>query len=150
MALLVNAKARFEYTISDTFVAGMILSGGEVKSLRHKSGSLTGSYVKIMGGEAFLLNAQITPYRYADNRDYDPKRTRKLLLHRRELANLTIAMDQKGVVLIPLAIIERGRHIKLEIGLGKGKKQFENRAALRQRDVERDIRRQFKDKINLR
>src|SRR5690554_5566258 len=78
--LLTNKKATFEYEILRTLVAGVVLTGAEVKSLRHKSGSLTGSFVKVMGDEAFLLNAQISPYKFADNREYDPKRTRKLLL----------------------------------------------------------------------
>jgi SsrA-binding protein len=148
--LLKNAKAHHDYSLGRTFLTGIVLSGGEVKSLRLKSGSLSGSYVKLMGGEAFLLNAQITPYKFADNSDYDPKRTRKLLLRKKEILDLESALQTKGTALIPVAFVAAGRHIKLEIAVGKGKKEFEKRAALRQRDIERDIRRQFKDKIRLR
>lgn len=149
MLLIENKKARFEYEIKDTFEAGVVLSGPEVKSLRNKSGSLAGSFVKIIGDEAFLLNAQVSPYPLADNRDYDPKRTRKLLLHRREILKLSEAQDQKGSVIVPLSIQLQGRRIKLKLGIGRGKKQFEKRAAVRQRDVERDIRRELKDKVRV-
>ncbi len=150
MLLIQNKKARFEYEIKDTFEAGVVLSGAEVKSVRKKSGSLTGSFVKIIGDEAFLLNAQISPYAFADNRDYEPKRTRKLLLHRKEILKLSEAQAQKGAVLVPLALELHGQMIKLKLGVGRGKKQFEKRAVTKQRDVERDIRREMKDKIRIR
>jgi SsrA-binding protein len=149
MILIPNKKARFEYVIDSTFMAGVVLSGGEVKSLRKQSGSLTGSFVKILGGEAFLLNAQITPYSRADNREYDPKRTRKLLLTKKELEKLQVASDQKGIVLVPLAFELKGKHIKVSIGLGRGKKQFERRADLKKRAVERDVARELKQKVRL-
>jgi len=85
MTLLLNRRAKFDYEIAKELIAGIVLSGPEVKSLRNKSGSLVGSFVKIMSDEAFLLNAQITPYKFANNKDYDPKRTRKLLLSKKEL-----------------------------------------------------------------
>ena len=145
MALLVNKKARSEYTIRDTFLAGMMLSGAEVKSLRNSSGSLTGSYVKILGGEAFLLNAQITPYKFADNREYDPKRTRKLLLRKKEINRLEEALSQKGLTLVPLSVQLHHNLIKLEVGIGQGLKQYEKREKLKKRTQERDIQRMMKD-----
>lgn len=144
MALLVNKKARSEYSITDTFLAGMVLSGGEVKSLRNSSGSLSGSYVKIIGGEAYLLNAQITPYKFADNREYDPKRTRKLLLRRKEILRLEEALSQKGLTLVPLSIQLQHNLIKLEVGIGRGMKQYEKREKLKKRTQERVIQRMMK------
>lgn len=144
MVLLVNKKAHFEYEILHTYQAGVVLSGAEVKSLRNKSGSLTGSFVKILGNEAFLLNAQISPYKYADNRDYDPKRTRKLLIKKKEIAQLLEASAQKGAAIIALSFESVGRMIKLNFGIGRGKKQFEKRAKLKERDIARDMARDLK------
>lgn len=150
MILLINKKATFEYEILHKFQAGVVLSGPEAKSLRLKSGSLSGTFVKILGDQAYLLNAQITPYKYADNRDYDPKRTRKLLLHKKELLQLQEAAAQKGLTLVPLSFELAGRHIKLNLGIGRGKKQYERRAELRKKAVERDIAREIKEKVRLR
>jgi SsrA-binding protein len=150
MILLENRKARLEYDFVEQYVAGIVLSGGEVKSLRKKSGSFTGSYVKALGEELFLLNAQITPYSFADNRDYDPKRTRKLLLKKKEIKALIEATHQKGLALIPLKFELLGKNIKLRFALARGKKQFERRAELRKRDIERDIQREMKGKVRIR
>jgi SsrA-binding protein len=144
MILLVNKKATFEYEILHKIEAGVVLSGAEVKSLRNKSGSLTGSFVKIIGEEAFLLNAQISPYKFADNREYDPKRTRKLLLKKREILELLEASSQKGNTLVPLNFSTSGRMIKLTFGVGRGKKLFEKRAKLKERDIARDTAREQK------
>ena len=94
--LLKNRRATYEYEIFKKYEAGIVLSGPEVKSLRAKSGSFFGSYIKLLSGEAFLLNAQITPYKFAENEDYDPKRTRKLLLHKKELAEIEQLSQQKA------------------------------------------------------
>ncbi len=150
MTLLVNKKASYEYELLQTYSAGVVLSGGEVKSLRNKSGSFTGSYIKILGEELFLLNAQITPYKFADNREYDPKRTRKLLLKKKEIQHLIEQSNQKGRTLIPLSFESMGRHIKLKFALGRGKKQFEHRADLKKRAQERDLQREIKEKVRIR
>lgn len=147
--MLAHKKARFEYEILKTYTAGVMLTGAEVKSLRNKSGSLSGSFVKIIGGEAFLVNAQISPYTYADNREYDPKRTRKLLLTKKELLQLTEADHQKGQVLVPLSFETAGPHIKVVVGVGRGRKQFEKRAKLREKTLEREIARDLKSKVRL-
>lgn len=144
MVLLVNKKATFEYEILQKFQAGVVLSGAEVKSLRHKSGSLAGSFVKIIGDEAYLLNAQISPYTFADNRDYDPKRTRKLLLKKKEIFQLLESSAQKGRTLVPLSFETVGRTIKLNFGVGRGKKLFEKRAQLREKDIAREVARDLK------
>ncbi len=143
--MLQNKKARHEYGIEQEYTAGVVLSGPEVKSLRNKSGSLSGSFVKILGGEAYLVNAQITPYKFADNSEYDPKRNRKLLLKKKELAHLTEKLQEKRWTLVPLRFLTVGKHIKLEIGLGKGLKQFEKREKIKKRDQQRQIQRMLKN-----
>ncbi|MCL2110226.1 SsrA-binding protein SmpB [Microgenomates group bacterium] len=140
--LLNNKRARFDYQIIDTLEAGMVLQGGEVKSLRAGSGSLAGSYVQILEDKrVVLLGAHINPYKFADNRDYDPDRTRHLLLKKKQIDSLSVALSQKGLSLIPLSIIARESFIKLQIGLCRGKKQFEKREVIKKRDSERQIRR---------
>lgn len=147
MVLLFNKKANFEYEILSKYQAGVVLTGSEVKSLRLKNGSLTGSFVKILSGEAFLLNSQISPYKYADNRDYDPKRTRKLLLKKKELEKLAEESQQKGTTLVPLSFELTHNQIKLNLGLGRGKKQYEKRAKLRERDLKREADRDIKSRM---
>jgi SsrA-binding protein len=150
MVLLENKKARLEYEVLQTYSAGIVLSGGEVKSLRNKSGSLTGSYVKVVGGEVVLLNAQITPYKFADNRDYDPKQTRKLLLKKKEIETLAEAIEIKGHTLVPLSFELVGRVIKLKFGIARGKKQYERRSELKKKAIQRDIEREVRDKVRIR
>jgi SsrA-binding protein len=149
LPLVTNSKAHHEYTISETLSAGMVLTGAEAKSLRLKHGSLTGSFVKVVGREVYLLNAQINPYAYADNSEYDPKRSRKLLLTHKEIIKLLTQQEQKGMVAVPLSVEAMGRFIKLKIGIGRGKKQYERRAELKRKDQERDIRREVKEHIRL-
>ena len=149
MVLLENRKARLEYEILQTHMAGIVLSGGEVKSLRNKSGSFTGSYVKIIGGEAFLLNAQITPYPFADNEDYDPKRTRKLLLKKKEITELMEEENIKGFTIVPLNFELIANKIKLKIGVGRGKKQYERRAEMKKKAIERDVQREVRGKVRI-
>ena len=145
MVLVPNKKARAEYAISKTLTAGIVLSGAEVKSLRLKQGSLKGSYIKLVGGELFLINAHISPYKFADPRkDYDPVRSRKLLVTKRELTDIQAQQEQKNVVLVPLSIDAVGRHIKVQVGIGKGLKKYEKRERIKKRDQERDIAREMK------
>ncbi len=144
MSLVFNKRARHDYTIEDELVAGVVLTGAEVKSLRLGHASLTGSFVKIIGDEAFLLNAQISPYKYADNTEYDPKRTRKLLLKRRELDRVVGQAQQKGRSLVALEFKLIHNRIKLVIGIGRGKKQYEQRETLKRRAQSREIAQQTK------
>jgi SsrA-binding protein len=147
MKLLVNKKANYDYQIQKTFQAGVVLSGAEVKSLRNKSGSLAGSYVKVVGGEVFLLGAQITPYKFADNSEYDPKQTRKLLLKKKEIVEMIGYTEKKGWSLVPLSFELTKNKIKLNIGLGRGKKEFEKRAVLKKKAIQKDIDRHIKDRL---
>lgn len=144
MSLVVNKKARYEYSIEKNYTAGLVLSGQEVKSLRLKHASLSGSFVKVIGGEAFLVNAHINPYSFAQTDEYDPKRTRKLLLKKRELLELQEALHSKGRTLVPLSIFVAGKHLKLELAIAKGKKIHEKRAAIRERDQIRATERELK------
>ena len=138
--LISNRKAYFDYTFTDEIVAGISLTGAEVKSLKNASASLKGSYVSIQDEEAFLVHTHITPYAYAGNKSYDPERKRKLLLTKKEINSLI--GKEKGVVIIPLEIVETGKGlIKLKIGIGYGKKKYDKRESIKKRDVERRIRR---------
>ncbi len=145
MILVPNKKARAEYSILKTFTAGVVLTGAEVKSLRLKQGSLKGSYIKLIDGELYLVNAHISPYKFSDPRkNYDPTRTRKLLVKKRELADLQATQEQKKITFVPLSIDAVGRHIKVQVGIGKGLKKFEKRERIKKRDLERDIARDMK------
>ncbi len=146
MLLLKNKTAHREFEIQQTYTAGVVLTGPEVKSLRLKHGSFAGSFVKIVNGEAWLLNAQINPYSFADNRNYDPKRSRKLLLSKKEIDHLTQADQQKRISIIPLSFESIGKKIKLIIGIGRGKKEFEKRADLKARAIQRDVERELKSR----
>ncbi len=150
MVLLENKKSRQEYEVLSSLYAGIVLTGGEVKSLRNKSGSFTGSYVKIIGNEAFLLNAQITPYKFSANEDYDSKKTRKLLLKKKEILDLADQENIKGYTIIPLTFELLDNKIKLKIGVARGKKQYERRAEMKKKANERDIQRELRDKVRIR
>ena len=144
MSLVFNKKAQYEYSISKKFVAGVVLSGSEVKSLRLGHASLNGSYIKEIGGELFLINAQINAYAFAKQEDYDPKRSRKLLIKKSELNELVEASQQKGFAVIPLAFFLSHNLIKLEFALAKGKKEYEKRAGIKKRDLQRELASQNK------
>lgn len=146
MQLLVNRKARAEYEIIEQYQAGIVLSGGEVKSIRNNSGSLYGSYVKILSGELFLVGAQITPYQFADNSQYDPKRSRKLLVKKREINSLEEMSRIKGCTLVPLSFEIVHRKIKLNLAVAKGKKLIDRRKELKERDIKRETQRELKSK----
>lgn len=144
MARVINRKASFNYELGDKIEAGIVLSGGEVKSARMGQVSMQEAFVKIVNGEAFVYGMHIHPYKFANNKDYDPTRTRKLLLSKEELIALQNKIKQKGLTLVPTALITRGPRVKLEIALARGKKIYEKREAIKQRDVERDVERELK------
>ncbi|MCB9813376.1 MAG: SsrA-binding protein SmpB [Pseudomonadales bacterium] len=144
MLLLKNKRAVHDYAIEKTYVAGVELTGPEVKSLRNKSGSFKGSYVKVISNEVFLINMQITPYKFADNENYDSKRTRKLLLRKKEIEFLKVELDQKSRSLIPLSFELVGKNIKLKIGVGRGLKLFDKRAKMKKRTLDREVAKEIK------
>jgi SsrA-binding protein len=147
MSLITNRKATFNYEITDTLVAGIELFGYEVKSVRAGQGSLDGSYVTIRGNEAFLIGAFIPPFQ-ANNtpKEYDPNRNRKLLLTKAEIKKLGTIESAKGLTIVPLSVYNKGRVLKIDLGIGTGKKKFDKRETLKKRDTERETRREFSDK----
>lgn len=137
--IIVNKKARFDFFIEETFEAGIELKGWEVKSLRDKRVQLREAYVVMKDGEAWLLGSHITPLPTASTHvTTDPIRTRRLLLHRREIDRLTGAVDREGYTVVPLKLYWKKGRAKLEIGLAKGKKQHDKRASSRERDWQRE------------
>jgi SsrA-binding protein len=143
-----NKKARHEYFIQENYEAGIALEGWEVKSLRAGRISLVESYVTLKEGEAFLFGAHITPLPTASTHiQPDPLRTRRLLMHRRELDRLIGMVERKGYTLVPLAVYWKNSRVKLDIGLGKGKKLHDKRATDKDRDWQRDKQRIMKVKL---
>jgi SsrA-binding protein len=136
-----NKKARHNYSIEDTFEAGIALVGTEVKSLREGRANLGDSYGKIKDGEVFLVDAHISPYSHANRFNHDPLRTRKLLLHKKEVRRLIGKVQEKGFTLIPLRLYFSNGRAKVELALGKGKKLFDKRETLKRKTMERDMER---------
>ena len=147
-SIVVNRRARFEFFIEERFEAGLVLQGWEVKSLRAGRANLTEAYVFIRNGEAFLIGCNLPPLPTASTHVYpDPTRTRKLLLHQKELAKLVGATEQRGYTVVPLDMHwSRGR-AKLSIGLAKGKKQHDKRADKKERDWQREKERLLKHRV---
>ena len=142
-----NRKARFDYEILEKYETGIELLGTEVKSVRGGQMSLEGAFVIIRGGEAFLINANIPPYQIKNApKDYDPLRNRKLLLTKKEIAELAGSEKNKSLTIVPISVYNKGRKIKVEIALVKGKKKFDKRETLKKRDTEREIRREYKER----
>jgi len=139
-----NRKAYHDYHIEDTTEAGIVLLGTEVKSLREGKANLRDSYVIIKDGEAFLLNCHISPYSHGNRMNHDPLRTRKLLLHKKEINRLSGKAALKGFTLIPLKIYFKNSLAKVEIGLARGKKLFEKRDTIIEREAKREISRALK------
>jgi len=139
-----NRKAYHDYSIEETIEAGILLLGTEVKSLRDGKANLKDSYVLIKDTEATLLNCHISPYSHGNIMNHDPVRTRKLLLHQGEIQRLRAKLVQKGYTLIPLKIYFKGSFAKVELGLAKGKRLFEKREALKEREVKREIEKTIK------
>src|SRR3989338_7293635 len=140
-----NRKAYFDYEILEKFEAGLVLSGAEVKSIKNGRMNLAGSYVNFHNSELYLINASIAPYQPKNQpSDYDPERSRKLLLKKQEIGYLAGKIKQKGLTLVPLKVYNKGRRIKIEIGLAKGKKQYDKRAAIAKREAARKIEKELK------
>lgn len=134
-----------DYEVLKTFSAGIELLGSEVKSVRGGKMNLTGSYVLLRGGEAFLTGAEVAPYQPKNtSADYDPRRVRKLLLDRSELEELLAAGETKGLTIAPLKVYNKGRFLKVDIAVVRGKKKFDKRESIKKRDTERDLKRTLK------
>ena len=136
-----NRRARYDYEIVDTFEAGILLSGQEVKSCRQGNINLAGSYVSLLDGKPVLKNASIAPYAYASGlENYNPKQDRTLLLTKKEIQKLETLLKEKGVTLVPLAMTS-SRFLKVTLGLGKGKKRLDKRQHIKKREMDRKMRR---------
>ena len=134
------------YEILEQYEAGIELLGSEVKSIRQKHGKLEGSHIIVRGGEAYIVGMTIPPYQPANTGpEYDPARNRKLLLTKKEITILSEIEGQKGLTIVPLSVYNKGRKLKVEIGVARGRKLYDKRAVLKKRDTDRDIRRTLKN-----
>jgi len=141
-ALVENKRARLRFTVLETFSAGLELSGPEVKSLRSKHGSLEGARVLVRGGEAYLVGATIPPYQMANTPEsYDPEKSRRLLLSKKEIAELADAEAKKGLTIVPLEVYNAGRYLKLRLAIVKGKGKEDRREDLKKADAMREAAR---------
>ena len=147
MALIDNRKFNLNYEPVEKFEAGIELLGHEVKSLRAKHGSLEGSRVLVRGNEAFIVGLTIPPYQAKNTPEsYEPDRTRKLLLHKSEIASLAGAESRKGLTIVPISVYNKGSNLKLRIAVARGRKQYDKRAVLKERDSKREINRTLKNR----
>jgi SsrA-binding protein len=141
-----NRKARHEYFILETYEAGIALQGSEIKSIRAGQISLSEAYIRIDGQQAWLEDAHIAPYAQANRFNHDPRRPRKLLLHAKEINKLWNEVRQKGVTIIPLSVYLKEGRAKVEIAIAKGKKLYDKRADMAERDAKRDIERSLHER----
>jgi SsrA-binding protein len=144
--IALNRKARHDYLIEETLEAGIVLTGTEIKSVRAHKANLADGYVRIERGEAWLVGAHIAPWEGGNRWNHETKRTRKLLLHRSQIVTLGVKTKAKGLTLVPLRLyIDDRGHAKLEVGLGRGKKLYDRRRDIAERDSRRDVARELAD-----
>ena len=136
-----NRKARHDYTVLETIECGIVLSGTEVKSIRHGSVSLAGSYGAVLKGELWLLGADIAAYKFGNRFNHEPKSQRKLLVHAKEIRELQLKTEAKGLTLVPLKIFLKNGKIKVDLGICRGKQLHDKREALKKKDLRRDLER---------
>jgi SsrA-binding protein len=135
-----NRKARHDYTVIETFEAGIELRGSEVKSLRAAKAQLVDAYATVESGQIYLRNAHISPYDPASYENHDPTRTRRLLMHKTEIKKLRGQLEEKGLTLVPLSLYFRGGKVKVQLGLARGKKHYDKRDKLEERRARREVR----------
>ncbi len=141
-----NKKAYHDYFIEETFEAGIVLNGTEIKSIRKGKANLKDSFAKIERGELYLHNMHVSPYEQGNRYNHDPLRTRKLLLHRKEINKLIGETKEVGYTIVPLKLYLKNGYCKVLIGLGRGKKQYDKREDLKKKEAKRDIERAFRDR----
>ncbi len=141
--VVTNRKALHDYFIIDSYEAGIVLKGTEVKSLRQGSANLQDGYAILRNGELWLLGMHISPFEKGNINNHDPKRDRKLLLHKKEILRLIGNITEKGLTLVPLKVYFKNNIVKIELGLARGKKSYDKREAIKKRDTERQIRRDY-------
>lgn len=144
--LMVNRKAFHDYEIVEKFEAGIVLQGTEVKSIRAGKLSFKDSYARVIDGELWVVNLQINEYDHGNIYNHDPARNRKLLLHHREIKRLTAKTEEQGMTLVPLSFYFKNGKVKVELGLGRGRKLYDKRAEIAKRDVNRDLQRELKQR----
>ena len=140
-----NKKAKFDYEILDTYEAGIVLTGTEIKSIRAGKAQLRDSYAVIRNGEVFILNMHISHYEQGNIFNHNETRTRKLLLHKKEILKLRDRVEIEGLTLVPIKLYFKGNKAKILIGVAKGKKTYDKREAIKKRDIDRDLKKQFKN-----
>lgn len=145
----VNRRARHEYAVDETLEAGLVLSGTEIKSIRAGRVNLAEAYARIEHGEAWLIGAHIAPYEQGNRNNHEPTRTRKLLMHRDQIAELVGRTQAKGFTLVPLKLYIRNGMAKLELGVARGKKAHDKRRTIAERDMRRELERSTKERIKL-
>lgn len=141
-----NKKARFDYFIDEVYEAGIVLHGTEVKSLRMGKCSIKEAFVKVEKGEVFVYGMNISPYEKGNIFNKDPLRVRKLMLHKSEINKIVGSVARDGYTIVPLRVYLKGSHVKIEIGLAKGKKQYDKRQEIAKKDIKREAEKQFKVK----
>jgi SsrA-binding protein len=141
-----NKKARSDFFIDDTFEAGLVLMGTEVKALREGRANLKDSYARVKNGEMVLIGAHISPYAFGNRVNHEPERERKLLLHKQEIRRLLVKTKERGYVLIPLSIYFKNGKAKMELGLGKGKAKYDKREDIKKKEQTREMARLVKDR----
>lgn len=146
--LVSNRKAGFNFEILETLEAGIALVGTEIKSLRDHGGNLQDAWVRIESNEALLVGCHISHYRFGNIHNHEEKRDRKLLLHKREIVQLKTAQQEKGLALIPLSLYLKNGRVKVKIGIAKGKKSFDKREAIQERDEKRHISKMMKQNLS--
>lgn len=145
-AAATNREAYFNYHLLDTYECGIALTGTEVKSIRDGRCNLKDSYCQVRNGEAFLLNAHISPYTHGNRENHEPTRTRKLLLHKREIEKLASKAQEKGLTIVPTKMYFKNGRLKLEIAVGKGKKLYDKRDTVRRREADREASAAIKER----
>ena len=141
---ILNRKARFDYEIFDKFEAGIALTGTEVKSIREGNANIKDCYAIIKNNEAYLLNMYIKAYKEGNIFNHDETRTRKLLLHKKEIFKMRDAIDREGYTLIPTKVYFKDNHVKVEIAIARGKKSYDKRESIKERDIKRNIAKNYK------
>jgi SsrA-binding protein len=140
-----NKKARFDYEIIETFEAGIVLKGSEVKSLRQKKASIQEAYARVKNGEMYITGMNIAVYEMANRFNHEPVHDRKLLLHRHEIKRLIGKVQEKGFTLVPLRLYFKNGKVKVELGLARGKAKYDKRDSIKKREVDRELQREWKN-----
>lgn len=146
--LALNKKALHDYEVLEKYEAGLVLLGHEVKSAKNGGANLKGSYVSLRDNEAWLVKARVAPYAKAGKlTNYDPERARKLLLHKKELRSLIGKLQQKGLTMVPISMYTKRHHVKVEIGLCRGKREYDKRQTIKKRELDRDLKSKMKHPV---